>query len=79
MEAETNKPNKTKRTGNTMNTQTEVRESFWESHPEFTNERRSRKRQNDYRCEIREAFCEHVDNLARSEAISENLASRVTL
>lgn len=62
-----------------MKTQTEVRNSFWESFPQFKPERRSRKRQNDYRTDIRVSFVDYVDMLRRDGEISEALANRVTL
>lgn len=62
-----------------MKTQTEVRDSFWDSFPEFQSERRKGKRQNEYRTDIRVAFCDYVESLARSGQISGGLAHRVTL
>ncbi len=62
-----------------MNTQTEIRASFWEMHPDFAPVRRTRKRQNDYPALIRCSFVDYVDGLARDGEISEALASRVTL
>ena len=62
-----------------MTTQKQVRESFWEDHPQFKSEYRSRKRQNDYKCDIRCAFVDYVDHLERDGQISEELADRVTL
>ena len=38
-----------------MKTQAQVRDSFWDSYPEYQREKRSRKRQNDYRTDIRVA------------------------
>jgi len=62
-----------------MTTQTEIRESFWQAFPQFAGERRSRKCQNDYRCDVRVSFVDYVDHLQRNGEISEALASRVTL
>ena len=62
-----------------MKTITEIRESFWTLNPQFSESRRSRKRQNDYSATIRSAFVEYVDYLARSRQISEKLADRATL
>jgi hypothetical protein len=62
-----------------LTTQREVREAFWQTHPEFQAERRARKRQNDYRVDIRVAFCEYVEWLRLGDEISEALAERVTL
>ncbi len=60
-----------------MKTQKEIRKSFWESHPEY--KRKGRQSQNDYPADIRMAFCDHVDSLARNSEITESLAGRVTL
>jgi len=57
----------------------EVRDLFWTEHPEFQNEYRKTYRQNDYRTDIRVAFVQFVDRLAREGTIDEKLASRVTL
>ncbi len=62
-----------------MKTQAEIRQSFWDSFPEFQSERRSRKTHNDYRADIRMSFVDYVDALERNGVISEALASRVTL
>jgi hypothetical protein len=62
-----------------MKTIKEVRDSFWESFPQFKNEYRKTKRQNQYKTDIRVCFVEHVDYLTKSGLISEKLASRVTL
>ncbi len=62
-----------------MNTQAEVRDSFWNVFTEFQGEYRSRKRQNDYRADIRRMFVDFVDSLQKSGQISEKLANRVTL
>ena len=62
-----------------MTTQSQVRNAFWEAHPEFASQRRSRKRQNDYVADIRTAFVDYVDGLVRANHISEKLADRVTL
>ena len=76
---------------NKMKTQAQVRESFWDSFPEFQqgfkripwtqNGRRlyRRKTQNDYPADVRMTFVDYVDSLARDGQISEQLASRVTL
>jgi len=62
-----------------MKTQTEIRNSFWESYPEFKTERRSKKRQNDYKTDIRVSFVDYVDSLQKSGVITEKLAFRATL
>ncbi len=65
-----------------MTTQKQVRADFWENgidaetkrrfwHPTFT--------QNQYPADVRMAFCDYVEHLARDGQISEALAQRVTL
>ena len=60
-------------------TQKSFRNHFWFNHPEFSNLRRSRKRQNDYPADVRAAFVEFVDAECSAGYISENFASKVTL
>jgi hypothetical protein len=62
-----------------MKTQTEVRNAFWEAHPQYQAERRSRKRQNQYSTDIRCSFVDFVDYLSRNREISDALRNRVTL
>jgi len=62
-----------------ITTQAQLRGAFWEDHPQFAGDYRSKKRQNDYSCDIRTAFVDYVDHLAWSDTISEKLAARVTL
>ena len=62
-----------------LKTITEVRKSFWEAHPEYVSEFKARKRQNEYRTDIRTAFVDYVDYLHRDGEISDSLAQRVTL
>ena len=62
-----------------MKTQVEVRKAFWTMHPEFMSEYKSRKRQNEYSCNVRVSFCDFVESLRRDRAITEALAFRVTL
>ena len=64
---------------NTTISQKKVRELFWDAHPEFKSEYRANKRQNEYHCDIRCAFVDYVDYLAKSGEISWELAERVTL
>ena len=56
-----------------------IRSAFWRAHPEFQAERRIGKRQNDYRCDIRVAFVDFVDNVCRDGQCSTRLGRRVTL
>lgn len=62
-----------------ITTLTELRDNFWESHPEFQSERRSRKRQNDYNATIRSCWVFFVDMMAKDGQISEKLARRAIL
>jgi len=62
-----------------MKTQKEVRAAFWLQHPQFKNEFRTRKRQNDYTTDVRLTFCDFVESLRRNEEISSTLAKNVTL
>jgi len=62
-----------------MKTITEVRKAFWEAHPEFEEDYRVKKRQNDYKTDIRVSFVDYVDHLNKAGEISEKLARRVTL
>ena len=59
-------------------TQDQVRDYFWET-SEFSRKYNKRNSQNDYPTDIRCAFVDLVDALARDGQISESLASRVTL
>lgn len=56
-----------------------IRAAFWEAHPQFAGDFRTKKRQNAYKCDIRTAFVDFVDSLSRAGDISPALASRVTL
>ena len=62
-----------------MKTVKEVRDAFWDAHPKYATERKSRKRQNDYRADIRFMFIDYVEHLRDTGTISEKLADRVTL
>ena len=62
-----------------MKTTPEVRQAFWDAHPEFKNEYRKTWRQNQYRTDIRVSFVAYVDHLRQNGEISDNLAYRVTL
>lgn len=62
-----------------MKTLSGVRQSFWDNHHKYALHYRYKKRQNDYNVDIRMAFCDYVDYLAKSGEISEKLANRATL
>lgn len=62
-----------------MKTQAEVRAAFWDTFGcEIPREYRG-KRQNDLPADVRCAFVDYVDYLARAGTISESFAQRVTL
>ena len=62
-----------------MTTQTQIRQSFWEAHPQFKDDYKVTYRQNQYCTDIRCAFVDYVDHLVENGDISEKLADRVTL
>ncbi|MHA2183143.1 MAG: hypothetical protein ACXAAH_17120 [Promethearchaeota archaeon] len=62
-----------------MKTVTEIRQSFWEAHPQFKNEYRKTYKQNQYKTDIRCAFVDYVDTLGRCGDISDSLLQRITL
>ena len=57
-----------------MTTQVQIRQSFWEAHPQFKDDYRV-----TYRTDIRCSFVDYVDHLMKNGDISENLAGKVTL
>ncbi len=58
-------------------TQAQVRGAFWEAHPQY--QRKGGQSQNSYNADIRMAFCDFVEHLARDRSISETLAGKVNL
>jgi len=62
-----------------LKTITEIRNAFWEAHPEYAADRRSRKRQNDYKTDIRCAFCDYLDSLHKDGQITDRLCDKATL
>jgi hypothetical protein len=66
-----------------MTTQTQIRASFWEAHPDLDAQARARrtrsKGQNAQNATTRTAFVDYVDSLARDGTITEKLAHNVTL
>ena len=52
---------------------------FWQSYPQFKNEYRVKKTQNDYRTDIRISFTEYIDHLYRNEEITEKQVNKITL
>ena len=57
----------------------EIRSNFWDLHPEFKNEYKYRKKQNDYNATIRTAFVDYIDHLAKDGIITNSQAYRITL
>lgn len=57
----------------------EVRESFWENHPQFKKDFRVNKRQNDYHTDIRVSFTDYIDCLLKDGKITEKIADNITL
>jgi hypothetical protein len=62
-----------------IKTITELRKEFWSIYPEFKDEYKTRKRQNDYNATIRTTFVQFVDDMQKDNMISEKLAQRATL
>lgn len=62
-----------------ITTQKALREEFWAIHSEFSSDYQAKKRQNDYKCDIRVAWVDFVDMMAKDGQISEKLANRATL
>lgn len=65
-----------KNPGYAYTTQAQVRAYFWQTHPEYAG---YRNRAGVYHARIREDFEMFIEALSRDQAISENLAGRVTL
>ena len=60
--------------------QAQVRDAFWNTFCVDGKPKEFRgKRQNQLPCDVRAAFVDFVDSLARDGSISESLADRVTL
>lgn len=57
----------------------QVRDMFFDLHPQFMRERRSRKCQNDYSCDCRCAFVDFVDALHKDGQITDKQAFNITL
>lgn len=57
----------------------EVRNLFFEEHPQFAHERRARKSQNDYSTDCRCSFCDFVEFLRSQGDITNKQAARLTL
>lgn len=59
-----------------MNTR-ELRRAFWKDHPQF--KRVPGWTQNDYKAEVRMAWCWYVDQMHRRDLISDRVAQGATL
>ena len=62
-----------------MKTLSELRRCFWDSFPEYKKEYHKGKRQNQYKCDIRMAWVDFVDQMEKSGEITRKLAERATL
>ena len=66
-----------------MKTKIEIRNSFWnylkEVNPELAQQRRSNKKQNQYCCDIRQSFCDYIENLRCDNIITEKMSNSITL
>jgi len=60
-----------------ITTQKALRNEFWYQHPQY--KRVSGWKQNDYKVDIRVAWCDFIDNLYQSDQISKGLVERATL
>lgn len=60
-----------------ITTQKQLRDMFWEQHPQF--KRIPGKTQNDYQTDVRIRWCEWINNLYLSDRISKALVERSTL
>jgi hypothetical protein len=57
----------------------QVRDLFFEEFPEFQQERRCRKSQNEYTTNCRVYWCDFVEMLRRNGDITESQANRIVL
>lgn len=62
-----------------VKTAKQVRDLFWMQHPEFQSEFSPKKRQKDYRADIRIAFVDFIERLSRDGIISVSLSEKITL
>ena len=60
-----------------ITTQKDLRAEFWRTHPQF--KRVPGWTQNDYRTDIRVAWCDFIETLYRDGIISKGLGERATL
>jgi hypothetical protein len=62
-----------------IKTQKQLRAAFWKAFPQFAPLYQASKRQNDYSCDMRMAWCNYVESMRWDNVISEALAQRSTL
>jgi hypothetical protein len=60
-----------------ITTQKALRNEFWYQHPQF--KRVPGWKQNDYKTDVRVAWCEWIDDMYQSDQISKGLVERATL
>lgn len=63
--------------GFTITSQKDLRDAFWDAHPELT--RKGQQKQNAYPADTRMAWCDYVESMRRDGQISNELAQRATL
>lgn len=57
----------------------EIRNAFWEDHPQHADHFDPDKHQNDYPADIRADWFEYLDRLGHKRIIDQRLAQRATL
>lgn len=57
----------------------QIRDLFFEYFPEFKEERRHGKKQNNFSCDCRCTFVDFIDCLRKNGTITENQADKITL
>ena len=57
----------------------QIRRMFWNDHPQFKSEFRTRKTQNDYYTDIRVCFTDYIYMLYKNEIITEKQYNNITL
>lgn len=57
----------------------QVRDMFFDTFSMYQSERKRGKKQSDFTCDCRTAFCDYVDNLHKDGRISDKQAFNITL
>lgn len=57
----------------------QIRDMFWDSHPQFKSEYRKTYKQNDYKTDIRCAFNDFTDYLHKNNQITDKQVNNTTL